>query len=126
MLLNGDYEKLPIFFGANQHEGSFIYGLAYNTFLKPNNFTEDETFLKYDLAEVMLKMVGIDQGYAFSDEIVAKYFEETEMGDLKSMTPGIVDVSAVYNDFNFTCNENSMHFYLIFLSVNIFVSKSGY
>ena len=94
MLLNGDYEKLPIFFGANQHEGSFIYGLAYNTFLKPNNLTEDETFLKYDLAEVMLKMVGIDQGYAFSDEIVAKYFEESEMGDLKSMTPGIVDVSA--------------------------------
>ena len=25
MLLNGDYKPKPLFFGANSHEGSFIY-----------------------------------------------------------------------------------------------------
>ena len=25
ILLNGDYRHIPIFFGANSHEGSFIY-----------------------------------------------------------------------------------------------------
>ena len=25
LLLNGDYRHIPIFFGANSHEGSFIY-----------------------------------------------------------------------------------------------------
>ena len=92
MLLNGDYEKVPIFFGANKHEGSFVYGVAYNTYLSPNEVTNNETFLKYDLTETMLRMVGIDQGYAFSDQINEMYFETSQMGDLKSMTPGMIDV----------------------------------
>jgi hypothetical protein len=26
LLINGDYEKMPIFFGTNSYEGSFVYG----------------------------------------------------------------------------------------------------
>ena len=50
------------------------------------------TFLKYHLVETTLRMVEISQGYAFSDQISEMYFDESQLGDLKQMTAGMVDV----------------------------------
>ena len=88
-----DVPKVPIFFGANQHEGAYVYGVAYNYFLKPNNLTNNVTFLKYHLVETTLRMVEISQGYAFSDQISEMYFDESQLGDLKQMTAGMIDVN---------------------------------
>ena len=118
-LADVDYEcpKVPIFFGANQHEGAYVYGVAYNYFLKPNNLTNNVTFLKYHLVETTLRMVEISQGYAFSDQISEMYFDESQLGDLKQMTAGMIDVRP-YLSTNHTfktilkkCGLKKTHFY---------------
>ena len=50
-------------------------------------------FLKYEFVDTLLRAVGIEQEYAFSDQIREKYFHEDQIGNLTAMTPGAIDVS---------------------------------
>ena len=53
---------------------------------------EDIDFLKFEFVDLLLRAVGIEQEYAFSDELIKKYFHEDQIGNLTAMTPGAVDV----------------------------------
>ena len=44
ILLNGEYNHVPIFFGANSHEGSFINLRKDNRFLVTTNIISTLTF----------------------------------------------------------------------------------
>ena len=119
---------MPILYGANSHEGSFVYGskiftkknqdqhtltnvmiqlsnfyntntyflpvlVVYKDFILAANKSDDSDFLKFEFVDTLLRAVGIEQEYAFSDQIRDKYFHEEQIGNLTAMTPGAIDVS---------------------------------
>eukprot|EP00090_Calanus_glacialis_P005797 TRINITY_DN14495_c0_g1_i1.p1 TRINITY_DN14495_c0_g1~~TRINITY_DN14495_c0_g1_i1.p1 ORF type:complete len:687 (+),score=181.02 TRINITY_DN14495_c0_g1_i1:28-2088(+) len=93
---SGDYESVPIFFGANKHEGSFVYATVYNSFLTNNSLTEDAGFLKYDLIPQLLRTVQMDNSYGIEHLLDDTYFDLWQLGDLLAMTPGLVDLLGVF------------------------------
>ena len=78
ILYNGNYTAVPIMFGANSHEGSYVYGAVYNDFMVPNNLTNDYDFLKYDMIHTLMKTVGVTNSYAVEYMIEHEYFEVTQ------------------------------------------------
>jgi hypothetical protein len=62
-------------FGANSHEGSFVYGVVYNGFLMPNNLTENEDFLRHELLPYLLRAIGVTNSYAMEAMLKREYFE---------------------------------------------------
>jgi len=96
ILYNGNYTAVPIMFGANSHEGSYVYGAVYNDFMVPNNLTNDYDFLKYDMIHTLMKTVGVTNSYAVEYMIEHEYFEEWMMGNLDDMQPGLIDLLSVF------------------------------
>ena len=122
---------MPILYGANSHEGSFVYGgndcldlstklhkfdlfhrtnffmlieisfiaVVYKDFILAANKSDDIDFLKFEFVDTLLRAVGIEQEYAFSDQIREKYFHEDQIGNLTAMTPGAIDVSTKFTSF---------------------------
>ena len=65
-----------------------------NDFIKPNwDMVTDPDFLRFDFVDFLLSVVGINQGYAFSDLISKKYFLDSQIGTLNKMLYGAMDVS---------------------------------
>jgi len=93
---SGDYESVPIFFGANKHEGSFVYATVYNTFLMNNSLTEDSGFLKYDLIPQLLRTVQMENSYGIEHLLDDTYFDLWQLGDLMAMQPGLIDLLGVF------------------------------
>jgi hypothetical protein len=82
---------------------------VYNDFILPNSeMVLEEDWLRYEFVDFLLSVVGINQGYAFSDLITNKYFLPSQMGNLKKMLPGAMDVSCSieYNCFQFKYIES--------------------
>ena len=73
-------------------EISFI-SVVYKDFILAANKSDDIDFLKFEFVDTLLRAVGIEQEYAFSDQIREKYFHEDQIGNLTAMTPGAIDVS---------------------------------
>jgi len=96
LLHSGHYEKVPIMFGANAHEGSFVYATVYNSYFLPNNLTDDEKFLKHDLTHQLLQTVEIGNSYPVEYLVEEAYFESWQMGDLEAMRPAIIDLLGVF------------------------------
>lgn len=96
ILISGNYTKLPIMFGANKHEGSYVYGVVYFDFLEPNNFQNDTDFLRDELVLTLLRAVGISQEYALAQLLEQYYYEGWQIGDLKLMTPGTIDMLSTF------------------------------
>jgi len=96
LLHSGHYEKVPIMFGANSHEGSFVYATVYNSFLAPNNYIDNEKFLRQDLVHQLLQTVEIGNSYPVEYMVEEAYFQDWQMGDLEQMRPGIIDMLGVF------------------------------
>lgn len=92
LILEGNFNHVPIMFGANSYEGSYVYGVVYNEFMVPNNFVDDEEFLTHDLIPQLLKTVGVSNAYAMEESIKKEYFRDWQMGNLTLMQPGIIDL----------------------------------
>jgi len=95
-LQSGDYESVPIFFGANKHEGSFVYAAVYNSFLTNNSLTEDSSFLKYDLIPQLLSTVQMKNSYGIEKLLEDTYFDAWQLGDLEAMQSGLIDLLGVF------------------------------
>ena len=67
--------------------------VVYKDFILAANKSDDVDFLKFEFVDTLLRAVGIEQEYAFSDQIREKYFHEDQIGNLTAMTAGAVDVS---------------------------------
>ncbi|TRY73092.1 hypothetical protein TCAL_02196 [Tigriopus californicus] len=96
ILISGNYTKVPIMFGANKHEGSYVYGVVYFDFLVPNNIQNDTEFMRDELVLTLLRAVGISQEYALAQLLEQYFFQEWQMGDLGQMTPGTVDMLSTF------------------------------
>ena len=67
----------------------------YNEFIIPNELDKDTDFLKYQFTDLLLRSLGVEQEYAFSDLITAKYFHEDQLGNITAMTAGAIDVRSI-------------------------------
>ena len=96
MLYSGQYERVPIMFGANSHEGAFVYATIYNSFLEPNSLHNDTMFLKKDLVHRLLQTVEIGNSYPVEYMVEEAYFDKDSLGDLEAMTPSLIDLLGVF------------------------------
>jgi acetylcholinesterase len=96
ILFDGAYEQVPILFGANSYEGSYVYGVVYNDFLVPNNYTEDEEFLRHEFLPYLLRAIGVTNSYAMESTLRREYFDEWQLGNLTAMQAGAIDLLSVF------------------------------
>ena len=96
VLFSGKYEPLPIFYGANKREGSYVYTVIYNEFLVPNNLDQDLEFLKNGMIPQLLETSEISNYYGFKELVANSYFRDGQIGNLKEMTPGLIDFFSVF------------------------------
>ena len=112
ILYDGSYESVPILFGANSHEGSYVYGVVYNEYMDPNDLVHNETFLRYDIIHTLMQVVDVSNSYAVEYMIQKEYFEDWMMGkspyvgihefylhkigNLTAMQPGLIDLLSVF------------------------------
>ena len=71
------------------------FTVLYKDYIIPNNISENTNFLQYEFTDVLLRALGIDQEYAFSDQLTEKYWHKEQIGNLTAMTAGAVDVSGI-------------------------------
>ncbi|XP_059484238.1 uncharacterized protein LOC132201785 [Neocloeon triangulifer] len=93
---SGEYNAKPSIFGANKHEGTLLYQSYYNNILLPNGFVNNTDFLKNDFTKFLLvDYLGIqDQGNTLGIAVENTYLGKENMGDLRAMTPGLIDLLA--------------------------------
>ena len=101
ILYRGQYQSVPILFGANSHEGSYVYGVVYNEYLTPNNLTDDTIpevaeFFEFEFIHTLMKTLGVSNSYAVEHMIRDEYFEDSQMGNLTAMQPGLIDLFSVF------------------------------
>ena len=96
LLTSGNYEHVPIMFGANRDEGSFIYAIVYNRFMVPNNLTEDTYWLSYEFVPQLLKTVRMENSYGIEELLERAYFDEWQIGDLRAMQDGLIDLLGTF------------------------------
>ena len=70
-------------FGANSHEGSFVYATVYNSFLEPNNYIDDAKFLRDDLVHQLLQTVEIGNSYPVEYMVEEAYFQVSPLKDIQ-------------------------------------------
>jgi len=96
VLFSGDYEHVPMFFGANKKEGSYVYTVLYNEYLIPNNLDTDQDFIRYDYIPKLMEATKVSNYYGFKEMLFESYFDEWQIGDLYHMIPGIQDLLSVF------------------------------
>lgn len=99
-ILNRNEEaSVPLITGSTRHDGSIVIGLVYNRFLRFNNLTEDEAFLKTQIVPTLLSSLGIeDKTEAVFDALANTYLgkEVRNSGNLTLMLPGLTDMFTVF------------------------------
>jgi len=84
-------------FGANKHEGSFVLGMIYNSYIVPNNVTTDTDFLRYEFTEVLLDALGIkDESGVIYELVNYRYFMDEDLGDWDAMIDGMVNLVGTF------------------------------
>lgn len=96
ILESGNYQRIPIMFGANSYDGTLFYDEWFSQYVAPNNLTGDADFLKNDAVEKVLGGLGFGHAYAFADLVAAKYFRPGQLGHLNLMIPGAIDVAGTF------------------------------
>eukprot|EP00092_Neocalanus_flemingeri_P041060 GFUD01044710.1.p1 GENE.GFUD01044710.1~~GFUD01044710.1.p1 ORF type:complete len:619 (+),score=153.32 GFUD01044710.1:28-1857(+) len=84
-------------FGANKHEGSFVLGMIYNSFILPNGVVEDTHFLRYLFSATLLEALGLkDDSGVIYELINYRYFEDSMLGDWDLMIDGMVNLVGTF------------------------------
>jgi len=84
-------------FGANKHEGSFVLGMIYNSYILPNGVVEDTHFLRHLFSATLLEALGIkDDSGVIYDLINYRYFEDSVLGDWDLMIDGMVNLVGTF------------------------------
>lgn len=96
ILVSGEYESVPIFFGANKHEGAYVYAVVHNSFLTYNNLTDDSDFLKYDFLTQLLRTIEMENSYGIEKILDNAYFDSWQFGNLDAMRPGLIDMLGTF------------------------------
>merc|ERR1712018_1090027 len=82
LLISGRFQPKPVVFGSNKHEGSFVLGVMYNTYIEPRGLVHNSSFLRHDFMPAMLDALGLHDATGVIYEVIAHdYFKAKELGD---------------------------------------------
>jgi len=91
--------KNPIkaMFGSNKHEGSFVLGMIYNSYLTPNNVMTDEHFLRHLFSATLLEALGLrdDSGVVY-ELINYRYYDNKDLGHWSKMISGMINMVGTF------------------------------
>jgi len=94
---DGSFEPKKSIFGANKHEGSFVLGMIYNSYILPNGITEDANFLRHMFSATLLEALGIKDDSGIIYELINyRYFEDSMLGDWDLMIDGMVNLVGTF------------------------------
>merc|ERR1712168_1095906 len=94
---DGTFEPKKSIFGANKHEGSFVLGMIYNSYILPNGITEDANFLRHSFSATLLEALGIKDDSGIIYELINyRYFEDSMLGDWDLMIDGMVNLVGTF------------------------------
>merc|ERR1711970_1496267 len=94
---DGTFEPKKSIFGANKHEGSFVLGMIYNSYILPNGVVEDAHFLRHMFSATLLEALGIkDDSGVIYELINYRYFEDSMLGDWDLMIDGMVNLVGTF------------------------------
>ena len=96
VLFSGNYEHVPMFFGANKKEGAYVYTVLFNEYLVPNGLDQDPEFMRYGYIPKLMEATEVSNYYGFKELLYDNYFDEGQIGDLYQMIPGIEDLLSVF------------------------------
>lgn len=94
---NGAVSPKKAIFGANQHEGSFVLGMIYNSYLLPNDVMNDSHFLRHLFSATLLEAMGLkDDSGVIYELINYRFFENDQLGDWCKMIDGMVNMVGTF------------------------------
>jgi len=94
---SGASKTIPAMFGANKHEGSFVLGLMYNTYLVPNNVLSDNFFLEHFFTSTLLAAMGLqDTSGNIYEMLDYTFFNHADMGTWETMMDGMVNLVGTF------------------------------
>jgi len=96
-LIDPAYKPKPAIFGANKHEGSFVLGLMWNTYITVNNRQNDTVWLKHYFASTLLEAMGLydNSGLVF-EMLTYTFFDSHHLGNWDKMMPGMVNLVGTF------------------------------
>merc|ERR1712212_1383070 len=84
-------------FGANKHEGSFVLGMIYNSYILPNGVVEDAHFLRHLFSATLLEALGLkDDSGVIYELINYRYFMDHMLGDWDLMIDGMINLVGTF------------------------------
>jgi len=94
---NGATAPKKAIFGANKHEGSFVLGMIYNSYILPNGVVEDDHFLRYLFSATLLEALGLRDDSSIIYELINyRYFTDAQLGDWDAMIDGMVNLVGTF------------------------------
>merc|ERR1712025_1335188 len=84
-------------FGANQHEGSFVLGMIYNSYIVPNAVMTNNHFLRHLFSATLLEAMGLkDDSGVIYELINYRFFEDHMLGDWDEMIAGMINLVGTF------------------------------
>lgn len=85
-------------FGSNKHEGSFVLGMIYNSYLVPNDILNDEFFLRHLCTSTLLEALGLkdDSGVIYELINYRFYHNTAALGDWQEMIDGMINMVGTF------------------------------
>ncbi|XP_071452928.1 neuroligin-4, Y-linked-like [Hetaerina americana] len=93
LIRSGRYNKVPIMFGSNRDEGTYVLAIVYFGYMVPNNLVYDEDFLKFRMSDIALQLFDVkDPNFWLIDSIESRYEPPEAKGNFTLLTPAIIDL----------------------------------
>merc|ERR1711970_612405 len=96
-IANGSPSPKKAIFGANKHEGSFVLGMIYNSYIVPNDVTNNDLFLRHLFSTTLLEALGLkDDSGVIYELINYRYFMDHMLGDWDLMIDGMINLVGTF------------------------------
>merc|ERR1712002_52286 len=96
-LNDGSFEPKKSIFGANKHEGSFVLGMIYNSYILPNGVIENAHFLRHHFSATLLEALGLkDDSGVIYELINYRFFEDDALGHWEPMIDGMINMVGTF------------------------------
>ncbi|XP_046395291.1 juvenile hormone esterase-like [Ischnura elegans] len=93
ILKSGNYSNVPVMFGANKNEGTYVMAIVYGGYMVPNGLENDKNFLRYGVPDSAFRLFNLeDPNYWLTDSLLGQFLNPDIMGNFIEMCPGMIDV----------------------------------
>ncbi|XP_076054017.1 juvenile hormone esterase-like [Oratosquilla oratoria] len=94
---DGEIADVPVMYGANKHEGSYVLAIMYQSYLEANGLLHNETFMKDEMLTKFLNAFGVkDQTHGVANALHRFFIPEGDLSDFEEVAPGMVDMAGVF------------------------------